>query len=155
MKLFHTEDGKEVVYVQMQDIMYLSNGTDIPIPASIFEKVLNGVNVVTDENRFEFIRFELEDEVKFFKDLEFIIDYDNYKELTNKQLEEKAKELAIKANEMAAKWNAMNEEERENNNSLYQEHSNICYIIHFLYEIYAVRNKKRRMPFPKFVKLSE
>ena len=38
MKVFHTENGKEIVYVQMQDIMYLSNETDIPIPATIFTK---------------------------------------------------------------------------------------------------------------------
>ena len=31
MKLFHTEKGKEVVYVQMQDIMFLSNSHPRPI----------------------------------------------------------------------------------------------------------------------------
>ena len=79
MKLFHTEKGKESVYVQMQDIMYLSNETDIPIPATIFEKVFTGVTVVNDNNRFEFIKFDKEHEIKFFKELEFIINYEQYK----------------------------------------------------------------------------
>ena len=38
MKLFHTENGKETVYVQMEDMMRL-NQSSIPIPVSIFEKV--------------------------------------------------------------------------------------------------------------------
>ena len=40
MKLFHTENGKETVYVQMQDLMYLHQ-SDMPIPASIFTKVFS------------------------------------------------------------------------------------------------------------------
>ena len=153
MKLFHTEKGKESVYVQMQDIMYLSNETDIPIPATIFEKVFTGITVVDDNNRFEFVKFNKEHEVKFFKKLGFIIDYDQYKDLTDEQLEEEAQKLQIKANDIADKWNAMSEEERKENKSLYQEHRNIGYMIKFLSEIYAVKHKKRKMPFPKFVKL--
>ena len=38
MKVFHAENGKEVVYVQMQDIIYLSTEKDILIPAIIFTK---------------------------------------------------------------------------------------------------------------------
>ena len=47
----------------------------------------------------------------------------------------------------------MSEEERKENKSLYQEHRNIGYMIKFLSEIYAVKHRKRKMPFPKFVKL--
>ena len=90
MKLFHTENGKEAVYVQMQDIMYLSNETDMPIPATIFEKVFSGVTIVTDANRFDFVKFEEEHEIKFFRELDFVIDFDQYKDLTDEQLEEEA-----------------------------------------------------------------
>ena len=69
MKIFHTENGKEVVYVQMQDIMYLSNETDIPIPVTIFTKVFAGVTIVDDSNRFKFVKFDDEHEVEFFKNL--------------------------------------------------------------------------------------
>ena len=120
----------------MQDIMYLSNETDIPIPATNFEKVFTGITVVDDNNRFEFVKFNKDHEVKFFKELGFIIDYDQYKDLTDEQLEEEAQKLQIKANDIADKWNAMNEEERKENKSLYQEHRNIGYMIKFLSEIY-------------------
>lgn len=153
MKVFHTENGKEVVYVQMQDIMYLSNETDMPIPATIFTKVFTGVTIVTDANRFEFVKFDEEHEVKFFRDLEFVIDYDKYKDLTDEQLEEEGQKLAVKANEIAEKWNNMSEEERKQNSNLLQEHENLGYMLNFLSEIYALKHRKRTMPFPEFVQV--
>lgn len=80
MKLFHTENGKESVYVQMQDIMYLNN-TDMPIPVSIYTKLFTGIVIVDDSNRFDFVRFDEEHEAKFFRELNFVIDYDQYKAL--------------------------------------------------------------------------
>ena len=97
MKLFHTENGKELVYVQMQDIMHLNN-TDMPIPASIYTKVFTGIVIVNDSNRFDFVRFDEEHEVKFFRELDFVIDYDQYKDLTDEQLDEEGNKIATKAN---------------------------------------------------------
>lgn len=154
MKLFHTENGKESVYVQMQDIMHLYN-TDMPIPASIYTKVFKGIVIVDDSNRFDFVRFDKEHEVKFFKKLDFVIDYDQYKDLTDEQLEEEGQKLATKANEIAEKWNSMTPEERQQNSNLPQEHENLGYMLYFLSEVYAVKHGKRSMPFPDFVKLPE
>lgn len=154
MKLFNTENGKETVYVQMQDIMYL-NQSDMPIPASIYTKVFTGITIVNDSNRFDFVSFNEEHEVKFFRELEFVIDYDQYKDLTDEQLEEEGYKLATKANEVAAKWKSMSSDERKKNSNLLQEHENIGYMLNFLSEIYAVKHGKRYMPFPTFVKLPE
>ncbi len=147
MKLFHTENGKEVVYVQIQDIMYLHQ-SDLPIPLFIYEKYLQGVTVVDDSNRFNFVRFDEKHEVNFFRDLDFVIDYDKYKDLTDEQLEEEGQKLAIKANEIAEKWNNMSKKERKQNTNLLQEHANLGYMLNFLSEIYAVKHGKRKMPFP-------
>ena len=154
MKLFHTENGKETVYVQMQDIMQL-NQSDMPIPESIYTKVFTGITIVNDSNRFDFVSFDEAHEVKFFRELEFIIDYDQYKELTDEQLGEKGQKLVMKANEIAEKWNSMSSDEREQNSNLFQEHENIEYMLNFLSEIYAIKHGKRSMPFPDFVKLPE
>ncbi len=154
MKLFHTENGKETVYVQMQDIMQL-NQSDMPIPESIYTKVFTGITIVNDSNRFDFVSFDEAHEVKFFRELEFVIDYDQYKELTDEQLGEKGQKLVMKANEIAEKWNSMSSDEREQNSNLFQEHENIEYMLNFLSEIYAIKHGKRSMPFPDFVKLPE
>ncbi len=154
MKLFHTENGKETVYVQMQDLMYL-NQSDMPIPASIYTKVFTGITIVDDSNRFDFVSFDEEHEVKFFRELECVIDYDQYKDLNDEQLEEECQKLVTKANEVAAKWNSMSSDERKQNSNLLQDHENIGYMLNFLFEIYAVKHGKRSMPFPTFVKLPE
>ena len=155
MKLFHTEDGKEVVYVQRHDMMYINSEMDIPIPASVFLKFFNGITIVDDSNRFEFVKFEGEDAVKYFKDLDFIIDFDQYKGFTDDQLEEEVQKLGAKANEIAEKWNSMTEKKRKENISLLEEYQKIEYMIQFLCEIYAVKHKKREMPFPEFVEIPE
>lgn len=154
MKLFHTENGKESVYVQMQDIMHLNN-TGMPIPASIYTKVFTGIVIVDDSNRFDFVRFDEEHEVKFFKELEFVINYDQYKDLNDEQLKEEFQKLITRANKIAKKWNAMNPDERSLNSNLLQEHENLEYMLNFLSEVYAVKHGKRSMPFPDFVKLPE
>ena len=152
MKIFHTEKGKEVVYVQMQDIIYISNEIDISIPASVFTKVFTGVTIVNDSNRFDFVRFDKKHEVKYFKDLDFILDYDKYKDLSDENFEKEGQKLVDRANEIAKKWNSMNEKEREKNYSILEEHKKISYMLKFMVEIDAVRHGKRSMPFPKFVK---
>lgn len=152
MKLFHTENGKEAVYVQMQDIMHL-NHSDMPIPASIYTKVYTGVVIVDNSNRFNFVKFDEEHEVKFFKELEFVIDYDQYKDLTDEQLKEEYQKLAIKANGIAEKLNAMTPDEIEQNRHLLLEYENLEYMLNFLSEIYAIKHGKREMPFPEFVEM--
>ena len=134
--------------------MYLNN-TDMPIPVFIYEKVFNGIVIVDDSNRFDFVRFDKEHEVKFFKKLDFVIDYDQYKDLTDEQLEEEGQKFATEANEIAERWNSMTPEERQQNSNLLQEHENLGYMLSFLSEVYAVKHGKRSMPFPDFVKLPE
>ena len=57
----------EAVYVQKNDIGFL-NQTDLSIPASIFLKVFgNGITIIDNSNRFEFVKFEEESEIDFFK----------------------------------------------------------------------------------------
>lgn len=126
----------------------------MPIPASIYTKVFSAsVTIVNDSNRFNFVKFTEKHEVIFFKELDFIIDYDQYKDLTDEQLDKEGRELTNKANKIAEKWNSMSVDEREQNSNLIEEHKNIEYMLHFLAEIIAIKHGKSSMPFPDFVKL--
>lgn len=151
MKVFcTTKNGREVVYVQMQDIVHLYQ-SDLPMPASIYTKVFTGTTTVNSSNRSNFVKFYEEHEVKFFRDLEFVIDYNEVKDLTAEQLKEKGQKLAAKANELAEKWNKMSQKEREKNSNLLQEHENLRYMLGFLREIYALKQQQKQILFPKFV----
>ncbi len=73
-------------YVQKNDISYL-NLSDLPIPASIFMKVFgNGVTIINDSNRYDFVKFDEESEIEYFKDLDWMIDYNEVKDLSEDEI---------------------------------------------------------------------
>ncbi len=150
MKLFETKDGKIVkVYVQMQDIMHV-NDTEIPIPATIYMKVLQTPRV-TDENRFDFVEFDQEKEIEFFKNLDFIIDFDEYNKLSAEELEKKFQESVEAYNAKVAEWNNLKPEERRRQYHLMQEIENLEYINAFTLEVVYIRIGRTTRKLPKFV----
>ena len=151
MKLFHEEYGKEVAYVQIQDIMYLTYQTIIPKSSSVFSKVFTNFSIIDNSNRFNFIRLTDEDEIKFFKEADFIINYDDYKFLTDEQIKKHIEELQNKVQQTVKKYNHMILEYREENNFLFYQYRNFKYIIKILFEILDIRHGTRSMPFPDFV----
>lgn len=151
MKVFHNENGREVVYVQMQDLGYLVNESDLSVPESFFTKVFTGMTYITDSNRFDFVKFDDDEDVKFFKELEFIIDFDKYKGLTDEQLERESIKVITEINEIAEKWNSMSEEEQEKNGDLLEQYNDLKHMLKFLTSIYAVKHNEITMPFPEFV----
>lgn len=69
------------IYVQKNDIGFL-NQTDLEIPMSIYLKVFgNGIVVINNKNKYEFVKFDEEVEIRFFKEQNCIIDYDTIKDL--------------------------------------------------------------------------
>ena len=68
-------------YVQRNDIAYL-NQTDFKIPASIFLKTYQaGIHYTDDTNRYEFVKFDQPNEIEFFKKMDWILDYNQVKNL--------------------------------------------------------------------------
>lgn len=111
----------EAIYVQKNDIGFL-NQTDLEIPASIFLKVFgNGITIIDNSNRFEFVKFEEEREIEFFKNLDWIVDYDLVKDLDESQIIELGQEVAQQKNKIAMQYNAMsNNERRENEHMVFE-----------------------------------
>lgn len=152
MKLFHTENERNVVYVQMQDMGFICNETDIAIPESIFYKVFHpGTTIINDTNCFNFVRFDKEDEVSFFKSLEFIIDYDDYKDLTLEQMYNKFTTATINFNTLAEKWNALTSDEKKESEDLYYKLNKLEYELLFIAEIIKLKQGCISMPFPEFI----
>ncbi len=153
MKLFHKENGKEVVYVQRQDMVHLFE-SNIAFPASIYNKVFDQpVGIIDETNRFEFIKFEKESEVEFFKKIKSIIDLDDYKDLTEEQFMEKMEKMVDEANSIGYSWNAMNLQDRVKNQNLFWEREDLEYMLTFLCELFFVLRGEKTMPFPDFVVL--
>ena len=106
---------KDAVYVQKHDIAFLTH-TDLEFPASIFNKVFgNGTVIINDSNRWEFIKFEKEEDIKFFKEQDWIIDYNDVKDLSDEQFAEMGCAVVEKKNDIAKIYNGMSEKERKEN----------------------------------------
>ena len=120
MKIFNKENGKEKVYVQMQDIMVLVHeDINCGIPASIFEKVFGDVLIVDDSNRWEFLSFDKPEEVEFFRGLDWIPDYKEFRNKSREEMVAISEGLNEEFNADATKWNNMTKEEREANEDIY------------------------------------
>lgn len=82
MKLFKND----AVYVQKQDIAKL-RFLPIPIAKEILQKTFgNTVAVIDRDNCYSFVKFTTLEEIEFFSKQDWIIDYDQVKDLTDDEI---------------------------------------------------------------------
>ena len=122
------------IYVQKNDIAYL-NQTDLPILASIFTKMLNnGIMIVDNSNRFDFVKFDKPEEIAFFKKFDWIVDYNEVKNLTEDEILSLAQSIHQEREAIAHKYNSMKPEEKENHPEMVRD----CELLEF--KIYSLRD---------------
>lgn len=83
MKIYDKETNK--IFVQKSNIVLLSHSY-VGIPKSIINKVYGGITIITNNNKFEFMEFNEPDEIEFFRKLDWIPEYCDYRDLTEKQI---------------------------------------------------------------------
>lgn len=83
MKVF--KNGK--VYVQNEDLILILRSGEL-MPTSVLEKFYgNGPVIIVQDNMEDYVEFEETDQVEFFKKLDWIVDYDEMKNLSLEELE--------------------------------------------------------------------
>lgn len=106
------------VYVQKNDFVYL-NESDLSISASIFMKVFGkGVTIINDGNRYDFIKFDEESEIEYFKAIDWIIDYNEVKDLSEDEIIKLAEETKEEQRKIATTFNSMDEDEKDNHTDM-------------------------------------
>ena len=86
MKIFNVEDGKKVVFVQLDDISMLLYDNSIRIPNSVLERFFKKDFIVTDENKSKFYLFKNPDEIDFFENIDWIIDFKEFYKMRSEEL---------------------------------------------------------------------
>ena len=143
MKIFKDNS----VYVQKNDMVYL-NQTDIPIPASIFMKVFgNGITIIDERNRYEFVKFEAPEEVEFFQNQDWIVDYNEIKNLTEEELLALGQSIAQEKNKRAEEFNKLPKKQRQ------QKYESVVRRLElFDFKMYSIRDmimfKRGELEFP-------
>ena len=148
MEILNVENGKEKLYIQKRDIAYF-NGTNYTIPTFLYLKMLNRVIQITDYNQDEFIIFEEPEHIEFFKNINYILDWNEYKKMSLTELKSKASETLnlykIKTNE----YNSMYKELQSSNQHLDKECKNLDYMMNAIEEIYLIKTKPKEINFPQ------
>ena len=153
MKIFNKENGKEKVYVQMEDIMLLMHyDLNAGIPASIFDKLFrNGYVFVDDRNRFEFVSFEDKNEIDFFRSIDWIVDYKEYRTRSFDEMVQAGEDIRNEMAQIANRYNAMDEIDRKNNQGLRTKFELLEEKFKFLPQIVFINQGHVTMPFPNVI----
>ena len=121
-------------FVQKNDIAYLSQ-SGLEIPASIFLKVFGGgVVIIGDHNRYDFVEFDAPEEIEFFKGIDWMIDYNEVKDLSEEEIISLGQSIAEEKNRIAQNFNSMELEERKRNMDMVSQ----CELLDF--KIYSLRD---------------
>ncbi len=121
-------------YVQKNDLAYLIRSVE-HIPASIFMKAFGDSFVIIDDsNRYEFMKFSVPEEIEFFENLDWMVDYSEVKDLSDEEIMALAQMVCEERNIIAQQFNSMSSEEKKENVSMRFR----CEILDF--KLYSLRD---------------
>jgi len=143
MKLFRNNK----VYVQMNDVMFAMNHSN-SIPAVVVNQIFKDVVIVTSDNRMDFVNFDDEVAINYFRKLDFVVDYDDYKDLSIEELDAKAGVLIEKLGVIANNYNSLSKEKRAKHQDLVEEYEKLEYVINYLGEIRGIKLGTNNMDIP-------
>lgn len=140
-------------YVQKKDIAYLSQ-TNIARPISIFLKVFDlGAITIDENNKNEFIKFDSQKDISFFRNIDWIIDYNEVKDLSEKEIIELGQSIAKEKNSIAQKYNAMEIEEKAKNMNLVSQYELLDFKMNSLQEFYWFKHGHIDIKLPEGIDL--
>ena len=141
------------VYVQKNDMVYL-NQLDLVIPTSIFMKVFgNGVVIIDDRNRYEFVEFNAPEEIEFFKGIDWMIDFNKVKDLSKEEIIAFGQSIAEERNRIAQKLNSMTQEEIKENMNMVSQYELLDFKMYSLRDVLWFKQGNIKIELPEGVTL--
>lgn len=110
MKVF----ANNKVYVQNNDLAYFIRGTisdGVEVPSSILDKVFGKIFIVTDKNRYDFVEFSKPDEIEFFRDCGWMVDYNSFDGMSEEEIIRIFYQTNEERNNLAQSFNELPKEE--------------------------------------------
>lgn len=135
------------VYVQKNDLAYLQSSS-LPIPAPVYLAIVKDGFCVNNVNRWEFVRFEGEPFIDYFRGLDWIVDYDAIKNLDEKELISCGQSYADRRRDIALELSEMSESERRKRKDLPIEFELLGYQSLFLKDFILFKKGLIRMSLP-------
>lgn len=145
MKIFRNNK----VYIQKNDIAYLTE-SDESIPNIIYNKLYRGQGIVIIDasNRYEFMEFTEPEAIDFFGKQDWIIDYDEVKDLTQSEIDELSNDIAAERDAIAIVYNGMSSEEKKKNHFLLKRREELKYKMMALrdFQLFKLGYLKMKLP---------
>jgi hypothetical protein len=138
MKILVKEKGKLKAYVQVRDIIYLKS-LNIAIPSFVLDKI--EAEDIGNRKGIDYIEFDNPLAINYFYNQEYIVNYDEYKNLTLEQVMEKEKELNETINKYKEKINNMDKSKRQAIYDLADSINDLKYRLDSLSYIRTLKNK--------------
>ena len=140
MKIFSSEKGKEVVYIQYKNLRNLSNSKITPE----YIKKLIPIKIHEIEYNDEYMKFDDKEFIKWIKDAYFILDFDKFSKMTKNEIYNEYDETEYKIKRILLNLNNFSKEERKNQIGFYQAYNDLC---NYKNEIlYFLKSKKIKLP---------
>ena len=128
------------VYVQKDDIEYL-NSLGLSLPSSVVNKIIEyDIMEIDSSNKDEFVKFGEQSDIEFFKNLDWIIDYSEVKNLSESEMMLLYKKVIEEKNAIAREYNLMSESDRINNMDYVRKYKLLDYKLYSL--LYIIKLKK-------------
>ncbi len=148
-----TEDA---VYLQKEDIAYFNqflntyeDKNDIPKFMRLFR---HEIFILTEKNRYDFVEFRNKEEIEYIKTIEWIIDYNNTKDMTIEQITEYCQQILKERYRIADEYIAMSEEEKIENRTMAIQCAIYEYVINSLASMVYFKMGDIKMKLPKKVR---
>ncbi len=149
---------KHSMYVQKKDLEFLKYIVRL-LPPSISQKIFENKDLDPDDyDKYDFFEFTDEEDIAFFRSLDWLIDYSEFNELDREDQREIGKKVAERYDEVARIIHHMNDKDDDYKKTL-QEYTILSYQITILEDISDINNGllKIKMPntkvsIPKLIK---
>ena len=121
----------EKVYIQKKDISYILSA-NIIIPNSTFIK-LTKINILENgTDKYDFVEFNHKVDIEYFKNLSFIINYNDIKYFSEQEILLLQEDITKKRNTIFNKYNSLSKEEKRKNSNLLSQCDLLLYKINSL-----------------------
>ncbi len=128
------------IYVQKSDLKFLDN-LNIPMSKELYMKIYScGVYVVDDGNIDKFIKFDLEEEIEFFKNIDFILDYNRLISLKKSTLVDMYLDMLENCKSKRDKINGMTAKEIKNNIEIINQYHMLNYELSSFDKLLSFKN---------------
>lgn len=111
----------------------------------------NGTVIIDDSNRYEFVAFNEPDEIDFFSSLDWILDYNQVKDLSEEETIALGQSIVDEKNNIAEGLNSMSPEEREKNRDMVTQYELLDFKKYSLVDFIAFKQGRMKWQLPEGV----